>query len=91
MNQIRHVTRHSLNLGWGTRIRTDSVEGRIRVDSRGFRAAQHGGVLAHFALCMGILTLSKWILDSKEFGRMSDSGGIGWIPRPRKWNQPTQV
>jgi len=33
------VGRCRLHLGWRYRIRTDSVEGRIRTDSAGFRAA----------------------------------------------------
>jgi len=82
---------HGSRLGWGFRIRTDSVEGRIRVDSGGFRAAPQGDFLAYFAVCMGILTPSKWIPDSDGFGRGSDSGGFGWIPEPRNWNPPTQV
>ena len=29
--------------------------------------------------------------DSDGFGGGSDSGGFGWIPGPRIWNQPTQI
>ena len=58
------------------RIRTDSVEGRIRADSDGFRAAPQGDFLACFAVCMGILTLSNWIPDSDGFGTRSDSDGF---------------
>jgi len=35
-------------LGWGFRIRQDSVEGRIRVDSGGFRAAPLCNLYGHF-------------------------------------------
>jgi len=40
---------------------------------------------------MGILTLSKWIMDSDAFGRGSDLGGSGWIPGPQIWNLPHLV
>ena len=71
----------------------DSVEGRIRVDSGGFRAAPQGEILAYCTVCMGILTLQKqkWIPGSDGFGRWSDSGGFGRIPGPHKWNPPTQL
>jgi hypothetical protein len=77
-------------LGWRCGIRTDSVEGRIRTDSGGFRAAPQGAFLAYFAFCMGILTLSKWVPDSDRFGRESDLDGFGRIPGPQIWKSPSQ-
>jgi len=38
-------------LGWRFRIRTDSVEGRIRSDSGGFRAAPRGMLSPRFTPC----------------------------------------
>jgi hypothetical protein len=72
-----------VKLGWGFQIRTDSVEGRIRADSGGFQAAPHGILLRYFTVCMGILTLEKWIPDSHGFGRGSDSDGFGRIAGPQ--------
>jgi hypothetical protein len=63
-------------LGWRFGIRTDSVEGRIRADSGGFRAAPQGISLRYFTFCMGILSLQKWVPDSDVFGRESDSDGF---------------
>jgi hypothetical protein len=53
---------------WGFKIRMDSVEGRIRADSGGFRAAPQGGYLAYFAVCL------YGHLDPITTG--SDSGGF---------------
>jgi len=77
-------------LCWRCRIRTDLVEGRIRVDSGGFPTGPQGLFLRYLTLCnMGILTIQKWIPDSDGFGRGFDSGGFGGTPGPRKWNVPT--
>ena len=46
-------------------------------DSGGFRVAPQGADLAHSAVCMGSLTLSKWIPESDGFG--TGSVGFGWI------------
>ena len=80
-----------MTLGWRFGIRTDSVEGRIRMDSGGFRAAPQVICFAVFAVCVGILTLQKWVPDSDGFGRESDSDGFGRIPGPQIWKSPTQV
>ena len=72
-------------LGLGFRIRTDSVQGRIRVDSGGFRAAPQGKSLRYFTNCMGILTLKKWIRDSDD----SVEGRIrvdSWTPESESAN-----
>jgi len=44
-------------LGWGSRIRTDSVEGRIWADSEQPRR-NPPQFCGHFKVCMSILTLS---------------------------------
>jgi len=72
------------------RIRADSVEGRIRADSGGLRAAPQGISLRYCTVCMGILTLQKWVPDSDGFGRESDSDGFGRILGPQIWKSPTQ-
>jgi hypothetical protein len=63
-------------LGCRFGIWTDSVEGRIWVDSGGFRAAPQGITLRNCTVCMGILTLPKRVPDSDGFGRESDSDGF---------------
>ena len=54
----------------------DPVEGRIRTDSGGFRAAPQGIFWRYCTICKGILTLQKWVPDSDGFGRESDSDGF---------------
>jgi hypothetical protein len=73
---VPSVIRLAHDLGWRFRIWTDSVEGRIRADAGGIPAAPQGRCLPYFAVCMRILTLSKWIPDSDGFGRGSDWGGF---------------
>jgi hypothetical protein len=46
-------------VGWRFWNRTDSVEGRIRAESGGFRAAPQDDFWVHFAVYMGILTLPR--------------------------------
>jgi hypothetical protein len=82
--------RCKLKLGWRFGIRTDSVEGWIRTDSGGFRAAPQGISLRYCTVCVGILTLQKWVPDSDGFGRDLDSDGFGRIPGPQVWKSPTQ-
>jgi len=46
------------------------VEGRIRADSEQPRRV----FLRYFTVCMGIVTVQKWILGSDGFSRGSNSG-----------------
>jgi len=89
-----------LELGWGFRIRTDTVAGRIWVDSE---QPRRGILLRYFTVCMGILTRQKWIPNSDGSGRGSrfsvDSGGFldpgSGIRQPRigggLYTQPPRV
>ena len=54
-------------------------------DSAGFGrvpSSPAGIFLWYFTVCMGILTLQIWILDSDGFGQ---------IPGPQTWKSPTQL
>jgi len=63
------------HLGWGFRIRTDSVEGRIRVDSGGFPAAPQGERLR----CISLYGhFDRTEMDS-GFGQGQSRVGCGWI------------
>ena len=63
-------------------------------DSDGFGripSSPAGVFLRYCTVCMGILTLQKWVPDSDGFGRESDSDGFGRIPGPQIWKSPTQL
>ena len=55
-------------LGWRFWIRTDSVEGCIRADSYGFRAAPQSFSLRHVTVCMGMYGhVERWVPYRNRF------------------------